>query len=93
MITTKSEITVKAMMELDEQQMRALDALAGYGTDPFISAFYKVMGEGYLKPHEPGLVLLFNQIRKAITPSLAELDKYRYDQRERAKKRKDANHD
>lgn len=93
MITTQSTMTVKAVMELDEQQMRALDAMACYGTDPFISAFYKVMGEGYLKPHEPGLVLLFDQIRKAITPSLAELDKYRYDQRERAKKRNGTDHD
>lgn len=48
-------IDVAATITLNEDEICALDALAGYGVDEFLKAFYKVMGEAYLKPHEAGL--------------------------------------
>ncbi len=48
-------VDVRATIELNENEVRALDALAGYGVDNFIALFYKHMGEHYLKPHEAGL--------------------------------------
>ena len=40
---------------MNEDELKALDALAGYDVDQFIAAFYKVMGQSYLGPHEAGL--------------------------------------
>lgn len=67
-------VTVGATISLDESQLRALDALAGYGTDEFLKVFYKEMGESYLKPHEKGLRSLFATIRKDVPPALSDVD-------------------
>ncbi len=44
-----------ATITLNEDEIKALDALAGYGVDQFIALFYKHMGRAYLEPHEAGL--------------------------------------
>lgn len=48
-------VTAEAIMTLDQDELRALDALVGYGVEPLIKHFYKYMGEHYLKPYEHGL--------------------------------------
>lgn len=52
-------IEAHATITLNEAEMGALDALAGYGTDTFLRVFYKEMGKSYLEPHEAGLRSLF----------------------------------
>lgn len=56
-------ISAELTLTISEEELRALDALAGYGDDAFIKAFYKVMGESYLKPHERGLRTFLDSIR------------------------------
>ena len=61
-------LDVKVMLELNEDEIRALDALAGYGVEGFLKVFYKEMGQHYLRPHEAGLRSLFNVIRSDLPP-------------------------
>lgn len=56
--------------------MRALDALAGYGTDEFLNTFYKHMGLAYLKPFEDDLRELFEKI-KQLKPAINEINESR----------------
>lgn len=58
-----AKVEARAELVLDEVELRALDALAGYGADSFIAAFYKVMGEHYLRPHEAGLRSFLEAVR------------------------------
>ncbi|GBU16827.1 MULTISPECIES: hypothetical protein [Methylobacterium] len=46
-----------------EEEVRALDALVGYGDEAFLRVFYKQLGQSYLKPHEAGLRSLFKRVR------------------------------
>lgn len=59
----QAKIEARAELVLSESELRALDALAGYGTDEFIKAFYKVMGEHYLRPYEEGLRSFLSSVR------------------------------
>jgi hypothetical protein len=47
------ELTVT--IELNEGEAGALDALFGYGLEPFLETFYAKMGRAYLEPYEKGL--------------------------------------
>lgn len=48
-------VTAEAVMTLDQDELRALDALVGYGVEELIDHFYRQMGKAYLKPYEHGL--------------------------------------
>lgn len=51
-------------IRLTEVEAAALDALAGYGIEPFLEAFYEKMGRSYLEPHEAGLRSLFTSVQR-----------------------------
>jgi len=61
----KINIIVDTTVELilNEDELKALDALFGYGIDAFLDVFYKSMGRSYLSPHEAGLRSLAQTIR------------------------------
>lgn len=61
-------ITVEAQLTLNYEEMKALDALAGYGIDAFLKVFYKEMGKAYLQPYEAGLRSVFEVIRSELPP-------------------------
>lgn len=63
--------------DINEQEARALDALAGYGDDAFIQAFKEKLGEAYLRNHENGLRTFLRSIREVVREGLATLDKSR----------------
>lgn len=67
-ITTKVEIT--ATIEFTENQLAALDAMAGYGADAFLKAFYVKLGKHYMKPFERDLRELFQKIESDVSPAL-----------------------
>ncbi len=67
-VTFSTRVVVELTLKLDEQEIGALDALAGYGTDSFLECFYKNLGMSYLSPYEAGLRSLFDKIR-SNTPS------------------------
>lgn len=65
-IAQRPNVTVTFVLELDQSEAAALDAIAGYGTDEFIKAFYEHMGRSYLEPYEAGLRKLFSTVRAAV---------------------------
>ena len=62
-IEGKPSIAATIIISLTEAEAGALDALAGYGTDQFLEAFYQKLGKSYLQPHESGLRSLFASVR------------------------------
>ncbi len=70
-------VNVEVRLVINEAEARALDALAGYGTEPFLKTFYEHMGKHYLQPHENGLRSLFDAVREHVGPILDRLDKAR----------------
>lgn len=74
-INTSIEIT--ASLTLNEGQLRALDALAGYGADAFLKAFYVKLGKSYMSPFERDLRDLFALIRGEVPAALAGVKKAR----------------
>ena len=59
-------LALKIMFEVDEEEAAALDALAGYGVQAFIDAFYEKMGKAYLQPHEAGLRRFLSTVQKEV---------------------------
>lgn len=67
----KPSVTLEATFTLDEQEIAALDAIAGYGVDAFIETFYEKMGASYLKPHEAGLRRFLEAVMCTAGPALS----------------------
>ena len=80
-IHTRVEVTLRAAIELDEQELGALDALVGYGVDPFLKVFYEKLGKAYMQPHEAGLRSLFEKIRAEVPSALRKVHDARKDHR------------
>lgn len=70
-------VQVSATIVLTETEIRALDALVGYGIDSFLTVFYEKLGEHYMKPHESGLRSLFENIQQNVRPAIHEVDWHR----------------
>jgi hypothetical protein len=66
-------IEFTATLVLNEDEIGALDALVGYGTKPFLEAFYEKMGRAYMEPHEAGLISLFEAIRTQVNPAISQI--------------------
>lgn len=67
-------VETRATIELSEVEMRALEALIGYGVQPFLDVFYQHMGKHYLRPHEAGIRSLFKAIGSDIPDVLRRAD-------------------
>ncbi|MBC3927809.1 hypothetical protein [Undibacterium sp. CY21W] len=76
-ISIKAEVRITATVELTEGHLRALDALAGYGPDAFLRAFYVKLGTAYMKPFEKDLRELFTMIRNDVPLALDDVKKAR----------------
>lgn len=62
----RASVGVLATVQLNEVELRALEAIAGYDVESFLEVFYKHMGESYLRPHEQGLRSLFGSVRREV---------------------------
>jgi uncharacterized protein (DUF2164 family) len=76
MATSKpgSKIELTLTVNLSEAEVRAFDALVGYGTDQFLEFFYKNMGTAYMKPNEQGLRDLFATMRGNCADAIQRID-------------------
>jgi hypothetical protein len=74
---TTATLTFSATLTLNETEVRALDALVGYGDDAFIKAFYETLGKAYMRDHEAGLRSAFEAIRRDVLPALHEIKQAR----------------
>lgn len=69
-ITINTKVEITATLTLTEGQLRALDAMAGYGADAFLRAFYVKLGTHYMKPFERDLRDLFGAIDAQVPHAL-----------------------
>lgn len=72
-ITELPVVSVTATFTVSEGELRALDALAGYGDDAFIETFYEKLGKTYLQPHELHLREFLKSIRSMAGPILSRV--------------------
>lgn len=73
-VGTRLSANFEAVCHLTEPEIRALDALVGYGFEPFIKVFYEKLGQAYMREHESGLRTLFESIEKQVRPELVRMD-------------------
>jgi hypothetical protein len=76
-VRSTSNLEVKVIIELTEAEARALYNIVGYGPKPFLTWFYTHLGVSYLKPHEAGLISLFDTVRGEIPRHLSMADEAR----------------
>jgi len=76
-IEIKTNVEITASLTLNEGQLRALDALAGYGDEAFLKAFYIKLGKSYMQPFERDLRELFAAIRAEVPSALAGIEECR----------------
>jgi hypothetical protein len=76
-IKSSSKFEVKILLELTEQEARALEAIVGYGTKEFLECFYAHLGKHYLEPHESGVESLFETIKRELPEHLRKADDVR----------------
>ncbi|MCL8385510.1 hypothetical protein [Xanthobacter aminoxidans] len=60
-------------LTLNETEIRALEAMIGYGADAFLKAFKEKLGESYIRNHEGGIRSLFASIGREVLPALREI--------------------
>jgi len=72
MAQIKASATVegRVTLHLTETEAAALDAITGYGVEPFLKVFYAQMGKHYLQPHEAGVKSLFDTVRRDVPHAL-----------------------
>jgi len=70
----KPTLDVHIHFIVNENEARALDDLAGYGTDAFIEAFYEKLGKTYMEKHEKGLREFLDTIREVVSPGLCKVN-------------------
>lgn len=76
-VAAAPRLDVHVTFVVDESEARALDALAGYGDDAFVNAFYETLGKAYMEQHEAGLRKFLSSIRDVLNPSLGSVDRAR----------------
>jgi hypothetical protein len=76
-VKIKTEVNITASITFTEGQLAALEAMAGYGSDAFLRAFYVKLGKHYMKPFERDLRDLFDKIKTDIKPALKEVRQVR----------------
>ena len=90
MIRTTATVTFTATLTLNETEVRAFEALVGYGDDNFLKVFKESLGAAYIRDHEAGVRSAFGAIRRDVLPALREIDQARRDLEDAAKKRLEA---
>ena len=76
-VEIKTSVSIETTVVLTEIEVRALDALVGYGIDSFLANFYKNMGKHYMKPNEEGIRQVFKTVEEKIRPHLARINRIR----------------
>lgn len=75
--TASANIELSLTVTLTESEVRALDAIMGYGTEAFLQTFYEDLGTSYLKRNEAGVHSLFNTLRPQCQMAITRIDSAR----------------
>lgn len=76
-LALRPTVSMELVVTLDEEEVRALDGLTGYGDDAFIKHFKESLGAHYIRDHEQGLRRFFKTIREIVPGYLNQVDKAR----------------
>lgn len=88
-ITQKTTLDLCITFSVNESEARALEALAGYGDDAFIKAFYEKLGKYYMRDHEQGLREFLRSIRQIVPGELSRIDRAREALKEKSRELKE----
>jgi hypothetical protein len=77
-VEVHTDVQITATIRFTEGQLRALDAMVGYGDEAFLRAFYIKLGKHYMKPFERDLRDLFAQIRRTVPKAIREVEHARH---------------
>jgi hypothetical protein len=83
----KATIAFSTTLTLNETEIRALEALTGYGADAFLDVFKKNLGTAYIRNHEDGIRSLFKAIGRDVLPAHRAIETARRDLIDAAKRR------
>ena len=64
-------------LTLNEEEARALNALAEYSIEDFIETFYEHLGRYYMEKHEKGLRSLLRSAQVSLPMRLSKVDRAR----------------
>jgi hypothetical protein len=70
-LEARPQIGITIVVELTEEEARALEAFACYSHDETVKVFYAKLGEAYMKPHERGFRSFLAGCRE-IMPALLQ---------------------
>ena len=73
-VITNKNFKFEIKLTLSEEEARALDAIAGYGTQEFLDVFYQYLGTHYLERNEDGLRTLFLTIQNDLRQQLNQIN-------------------
>lgn len=76
-LKVNTSVVITATIEFSEGELRALDAMVGYGIDPFLKVFYAQLGKSYMQPYEKNLRILFSRINNTVPEALKGIDSAR----------------
>jgi hypothetical protein len=68
----KQEFTV--ILQLTEDEARALHDITGYGYEAFIKVFKEHLGKSYIEKHEKGAKSLFEVVRNVMPQHFYKID-------------------
>lgn len=76
-IKIETVVSITATIKFNEGQLKALDAMAGYGADAFLKVFYEKLGTSYMRPHEANLRSLFSRIAETVPEAMGRVKEAR----------------
>ncbi|AMX93762.1 MULTISPECIES: hypothetical protein [Mesorhizobium] len=89
-VRTTATLTFGASITLNETEVRALEAMIGYGADAFLKVFKEKLGEHYIRDHQEGVRSFFKAVGRDVLPALRDIDEARKDLQKAAEKRAEA---
>lgn len=75
-IKSKAKATVEFTINftLTKGEAKALDAIVGYGVEPFLKIFYEHLGKAYLQPHENEMRNLFERVKQDLPREVHKIE-------------------
>lgn len=70
----KVDVSFSINFNLTIGEAKALDAIVGYGVEPFLEVFYRSMGRAYLQPHESEMKKLFERVKAELPKEIRKID-------------------
>lgn len=76
-VSSKSFLDMNVILELNEQQARALHDIVAYGYKPFMEVFKEKLGKHYIEKHGQGCKELFEIISQEMPKHFHKIDSAR----------------